>query len=133
MSEMPFRPTELSNPPVMPKNAYSFDELCEMASKDYEKRTGIKPDSVNARLSADGKVIIELTDEDYNPLDTYTVDPVSGKGSNSADEKIDLPQTGNNAPASAAMAAAAVMMMMTGAVLTGKSGIFRRKEETTEE
>lgn len=127
------RPVDLNNLPVMPKNAYSFDELCEMASKDYEKRTGIKPDSVNARLSADGKVIIELTDEDHNPLDTYTVDPVSGKGTNSADEKIDLPQTGNNAPASAAMAAAAVLLMMTGAVLTGKSGIFRRKEETTEE
>ena len=108
------------------ENTYSDEELCEMAVVDYQS----KNDSQDVAASAeeqDGKVVITLTDADNNVVDTYTVDPNTGKGTNADGAKVDLPQTGNNSVQTAAAAAAALLLTIGGAAFMTKA--VRRKEE----
>lgn len=117
--------------PELPKDAYDLEELCEMALTDYEKKNGVRPANATAVVHQDGTVSIQLTDtaEDGQMVlfDCYTVDPVTGEGTNSAGEAVDLPQTGNNAPQTAAVTGASVLMMVGGFFAMLRSGILRRK------
>ena len=72
----------------------------------------------------DDKYVIDIMDENDNVLDTYSVDPVSGTGTNSDNETVDLPQTGMSG-AHKLIAGVAALMSLTGAVLVKKS----RKED----
>ena len=51
---------------------------------------------VEVKPASDGMYEIILKDKDNKVLDTYTIDPKTGQGTNSANEEVDLPQTGNN-------------------------------------
>jgi LPXTG-motif cell wall-anchored protein len=55
---------------------------------------------------------ITLKDTSGKDLDTYVIDPKTGKGVNAANESVDLPKTGNNAPDS-------LLMMIAAMLLTG--------------
>ena len=68
-----------------------------------------------------------LTDEEGNELDTCTIDPTTGIGTDTEGEEVNLPQTGNNAPEAASTAAAAVMMVIAGAFAAVRSGFLRKK------
>ena len=98
-----------------------------MALKDYEVRTGVKPETAESTAAENGKVVITLKDKDGNVLDTYTVDEKTALGTCSSGE-VNLPQTGNHNPSTAAAAAGSVAAVMAGLFFAMKSGVFRRKD-----
>ena len=104
-------------------------ELGGMAVKDYESKNGVAPASSETKENADGTVTIVLSDADGKVLDTYTIDPVTGNGTDSKGGKVELPQTGNNSVKTVAAAASALGMMLLGTVMAAGSGIFRKKED----
>ncbi len=115
--------------PELPAGAFTRDELADMAVRDYAVRKDGKAASASAFVNRDGSVAITLYDEDDNILDTYTVDPMTGQGTDESGAAVDLPQTGNNVPTAAASAAGAVLLMLAGAFLMQRSGILRRKQD----
>lgn len=78
-----------------------------------------------ARNNAYDKYEIVLKDADGNILDTYTINPETGIGTNSSNDAVDLPQTGMSG-AHKAIAGLAALMTLTGVALIAKS---RRKDE----
>ncbi|MDE5769925.1 MAG: LPXTG cell wall anchor domain-containing protein, partial [Oscillospiraceae bacterium] len=78
-------------------NIVSDEELCNWAINDYKFKN--KPKGiVNAVINktATGQYEMTLTDDSENVLDIYVIDPVTGIGTDSNDEEVNLPQTGNN-------------------------------------
>ena len=69
-----------------------------MAVTDYMMTTGKSAKWSKAEVSMDGKTVtVTLTDDDYNPVETYTIDPYTGKGVTASGASVDLPQTCNAA------------------------------------
>jgi hypothetical protein len=91
-------------------------------------RTGNIPANAELTSNEDGSVLITLTNEDGDVLDTYVIDPITGKGTTVNGDAIDLPQTGNNAFGTAAGIAAAISMTIAGAFVMLKSGKLKKKE-----
>ena len=115
---------------IEPEHKYSTDELQEMAAKDYEERTGIKPVSTHSMTNAGGSVTVVFTDENGEDFDAYTLDPDTGVGEKFSDgSAVNLPQTGVNslALAGALAGASALTLLGVGAVIA--SGKLRKKEE----
>jgi hypothetical protein len=72
---------------------FSNDELCRFALDYYEMKTGYRPGCAAAASQPTGEVVIQLYDNmgDHNSTcDWYTVDRVTGKGTNLMGEEIDL-------------------------------------------
>ena len=107
-----------------PKHIASDETFIQWAVNDYHEKTGAKNVSARIVSADDEKYQINIMDENDNVLDTYTIDPVSGTGTNSADENVDLPQTGMSG-AHKMIAGMAALMTLTGAALIKKS----RKED----
>lgn len=120
---------DLKQIPELTNAAYTQAEITEMAQKDYEVKNGVAPASVESRVDNYGRVQVRMYDEEGNVLDTYTIHADTGAGYNSTDESINLPQTGNNAPAGAVAAAAALAMMTIGAGAAAGSGVLRKKKD----
>lgn len=74
--------------------------------------------------TADGKCEITLKDVSGNVLDVYTIDRQTGEGTNSANEPINLPQTGNYSLTNVFIALAAFMMIIFGAATAKSSRVF---------
>ena len=105
------------------------EKLGGMAVKDYEsKNSGAKVTSETIE-NEDGTVSVVLSDEKGNVVDTYTIDPVTGKGTDSKGGTVDLPQTGNNSVKTAAAAATALFLMLIGSAAVAGSGVLRKKDE----
>ncbi len=102
--------------PTKPQT-YNDESLCEMAVKDYEVRTGVKPANAEPNEAADGAVSITLKDSEGNVLDKYTINRDTAAGTDSAGNAVDLPQTGINDPFDAAAAAGAAGLTIIGAFL----------------
>ncbi len=96
---------------------YSNDELCQWASKYYQDKNGTVPKNVTASVNADGTVSIDL-----GGIDTYTVDPETGKGTDKKGNAVDLPATGMTSPLSAIVGTGAVLMTLLGGAILSKSG-----------
>lgn len=96
---------------------------------DYNDKTGIMPDAAEIAETADGKYQITLTDDSENVLDVYVIDPVTGIGTDSDGNEVDLPQTGNNSLKNVLIAVGAFMMIAFGFYAVGCSGMIRRKED----
>ena len=108
---------------------YSVEQLSDMAAKDYEERTGIKPANTQPMINADDSVTVAVYDENDVPFDAYTLDPNTGVGELFSDKsEVSLPQTGNNSLGTAGMVSAAMMAIIAGAFAVLKSGILRKKE-----
>ena len=91
--------TELSETTTTTKilnNIVSDEELCEWAVNDYQEKNGITAENTKLTVNSDGMYEIELSDESGNALDTYIIDPITGIGTDSSNEEVNLPQTGNN-------------------------------------
>jgi LPXTG-motif cell wall-anchored protein len=116
----------------IPDNAYSLEELKEMAMKDYEAKTGVKPDSAEAVYNSDGSATISIFDAENESLNEYTVDSVTGKGVNKDGEIVNLPQTGTNTASYILIVIAAALMVVLGIVIIRFSGIGRHKKEDKE-
>ncbi len=107
----------------------SIEGICEMAINDYESRTGITPVESEYVENKDGTITVYLKDADNEILDTYVIDPISGTGTNSNNEEVNLPQTGRNSLANLIMWIAAVMMIFAGGLMVFKSSRIHKKDE----
>lgn len=85
--------------------------------------------SASIKRTADGDSEITITDSKGNVLDKYTVDPQTGKGVNSANEAVDLPQTGINSMYKLFIIFGAFMMIGLGILCIKGSMTARRREE----
>ena len=99
------------------------EELEKWAAKDYQDKTGT---SANAKITAKGddQYEITLTDDSGKVLDTYTINPDTGVGTDTAGNEVNLPQTGISDNRWVWIPLAALMCMM-GIYLVRKS----RKED----
>ncbi|WP_028521249.1 FMN-binding protein [Ruminococcus flavefaciens] len=107
----------------------SDEELCEWAEKDYQKKNGVKDTKAAITGNDKGEREITITDKTGKVLDKYTVDPKTGKGTDSEGKAVDLPQTGNNSVTNLLILLGAVMFMVTGAFAVRASERFRRRED----
>lgn len=107
----------------------SVEDMCKMAVKDYEKKTGVKPAVTESVENKNGTLTVYLKDANGEVLDTYVIDSKTGKGTNSNDENVNLPQTGNNSPVNLLAFLSSVAMVLSGLFITFKSGKIRKKEE----
>ena len=107
----------------------SLEEMCEMAINDYEQKYGVLPENAQAIINDDGTVSIEMTDESGNVLDTYTIDPATGIGTEENGEEVNLPQTGNNSMGSLMMVTGAALLACAGFFAIVKSGVIGRKKK----
>ena len=78
----------------------------------------------------DGTVSVVLYDAAGNVLDTYKLDPLTGKETNTNGEVVDLPQTGNQDCGTAVAAAGAGMLTMTGLFMLLRSFGHRKRKHT---
>ena len=108
-------------------NIASDEELRNWAINDYKFKN--KPKGiVNAVINktATGQYELTLTDDSENVLDVYVIDPVTGIGTDSNNEEVNLPQTGNNSLKDLLIAFGGFMATGFGLLALKKS---RRKEE----
>ena len=106
----------------------SDDELAQWAIKDYQDKTGVTAASAEVKPISDDKYEIVLKDADGNILDTYTINPETGIGTNSSNDAVDLPQTGNNSTRNLLTAIGAVLMIVFGAASVKFSGVLNRRK-----
>ena len=107
--------------------AYSNDDLCAMAVKDYVGKNEGAEVLASAAENNDGTVSITLTDKDGKKVSVYTVDPATGKGVDATGAAIDLPQTGITGFGTYAAVGGAFAMLAAGAWLT--AAVARKKDE----
>lgn len=67
---------------------------------------------------------------DCNVRDTYTIDPMTGKGVSADGSAVDLPQTGITSAGSLLTVFAAFLMIAFGALAVCGSGILRRRKDS---
>ena len=108
--------------------AATEDTLCNWAKIDYEKKTGTAVAKTSLTKNDSGNAVIALFDQNGKLLDTYVIDPQTGKGVNAANAAVDLPQTGNNAPNNLLLMLLALVMSGLGAIGIKRSGIITRKD-----
>ncbi|MBQ4464956.1 MAG: hypothetical protein II916_03220, partial [Oscillospiraceae bacterium] len=112
-----------------PENAaYDRETLEEWAKEDLLQKTGRRAAAVESFVNRDGSLYITMTDENGDVIDFYTIDPATGEGTNQNGDAVNLPQTGNNAPQTAAVASGSVMLTLAGLFTAWRSGILRRKK-----
>lgn len=106
----------------------SDEEFCDWAINDYQDKTGVTPANAELTEIETGQYEITLTDDAGAVLDTYVIDPVTGVGTNSNNEEINLPQTGNNSIKNLQIAIGAFVFAGIGFCLIETSGVIRRKK-----
>ena len=94
--------------------------LIQWSKNDYKEKTGV---DANAAITgwSDEEYDVTLTDDDDNVLDTYTVNPDTGIGTNEAGDVVNLPQTGTSG-VHKAIAGLAALLTLTGVALVKMSG-----------
>ena len=118
-------------PPVIDTSEYfaTVEEMEEMTIKDFKKKTRNTAANAETKVTDDGSVSITLTNYKGDVLDTYTIDPKTGKGTQSNGDEVNLPQTGNNSMTDGLIGFGAFMMTVFGAVFLKMSGVFRRRKD----
>ena len=106
-------------------------QMGDYAKADYKSKTGKDATETVLKDNCDGTFSIILSDDKGNVLDTYTIDPATGKGKDSKGNNVDLPQTGINSMKKVAAAAVAVSFMTIGAGLVYVSGVGRKKKDNS--
>jgi hypothetical protein len=101
----------------------------DWAKKDYESKTGVSPANATLSENADGDYKITLTDENGDVLDVYTVNPATAIGANSADEEVNLPQTGITSKKNLIIFFGGIALTVFGALLLSYSYILKRREK----
>ena len=114
--------------PTEPSHVASDEEFCDWAINDYQDKTGVTPANAELTETEDGQYEIILTDDSGDTLDTYVINPVTGVGTNSNNEEINLPQTGNNSMQNLLIAIGAFVFAGVGFYAVKSSGVIRRKE-----
>ena len=96
------------------------ETFLQWVKADYEKKTGVAVYPEYTSIS-DETYEIAVKDKDGKLLDTYTIDPKTGIGTNAASAEVNLPQTGTNGVSHKALAGLAALMGITGFALVKKS------------
>ncbi len=104
------------------------EKLEKQSLKDYKNKTGVTAAEAECKIS-DNKCVVEIKDKDGNILDEYTLDPETGKGTDSNGKAVDLPQTGNNSANAILCVLAAISMICSGWVIMRKSRVDSRKRD----
>ena len=120
--------TETETETAAETKPYTLDRLCEMAVRDYLDKTGITVTAA-PETNPDGTVTIRLSDTQGQTVDTYRIDPESGKGTDQAGTAVDLPQTGQASAVPALTALTGLILAAVGAWLMRCSGILRNKRD----
>lgn len=122
--------TEPTTATIEPTNNHiaSDEEFCDWAISDYQSKTGITAVKAEINENTEGLYEITLFDASENVLDTYVIDPDTGIGTNSANEEVNLPQTGNNLLTNLLITLGALMLMGLGFYTVKLSGVIHRKE-----
>ncbi|MCM1227856.1 MAG: hypothetical protein NC320_10635 [Clostridium sp.] len=111
------------------KHIASDKELCDWAIKDLRSKTGITADNAEIKVISDDEYEITLLDDSGNVLDTYTIDPNTGIGTNSNNEAVNLPQTGNNSKTKILVITVALILIAAGVCIIKISGIIPHKKD----
>lgn len=106
----------------------SNDEFCQWAINDYKNTTDVTAANAELVENVDGMYEITLSDEEGKVLDTYTINPDTGVGTNSANEEVNLPQTGNNSMKNILLAVFSLILIGFGFCVVKISGVIRRDE-----
>ena len=111
-------------------NIASDEELAMWAVNDYMDKNDTEVGDVDVKPASDGMYEITLKDKDNNVLETYIIDPKTGQGTNSANEPVDLPQTGNNSMTDLWLVFGALFMIGLGlAALKLSRRVYRKKDD----
>ena len=89
----------------------SDEKLCTMAVNDYQLKNNTENLKAVSEKDANENLVITILDDEENVVDTYTIDPATGKGTSASGDAVDLPQTGNNSLTDFLIAAAAFLML----------------------
>lgn len=120
--------TVTPDPTTTDTHIASDEELCEWAENDYQNKNGLTFTNSFVKEAENGDYQIMITDKSGKVLDTYTIDPETGKGFNSEGEEVDLPQTGNNSLRKLLIIISSLMLIGIGMVAIYASSIIRRKK-----
>ena len=109
-----FKPVDVS------EHKISENALVKWSVNYYQDKNSV---SANGKITgwSDEQYDITLSDENGNTVDTYSVDPDTGIGTDSTGEKVDLPQTGMS-DINKAVAGLAALMTLGGLALVRRSG-----------
>ena len=109
---------------------YLVSELEAMAKIDYEMRTKKENICASGYIGTDGLAEIYLFDQETRETyDIYSIDPLSGLGTDQESNAVNLPQTGNNDLLYLLLICSAVGLTGAGLFTVSRSGVMRRKEE----
>ncbi|MDE5738143.1 MAG: LPXTG cell wall anchor domain-containing protein, partial [Oscillospiraceae bacterium] len=106
----------------------SDEDLCKWAIVDYESKTGVTPANAEITAKTEGQYEITLTNDTGSVLTVYVIDPRTGTGTNSNNEEVNLPQTGNNSLTNMLIAIGAMMTTAFGFLAVKSSNVIRRKK-----
>ena len=106
----------------------SDEELGDWSVNDYNSKHDIPAVSAEITETPDGQYQITLTDDSENVLDVYEINPENGIGTDSKNNEVNLPQTGNNSLTNMIIALGSLIMTASGFVAVKSSGIIRRKK-----
>ncbi|MDE6425268.1 MAG: LPXTG cell wall anchor domain-containing protein, partial [Ruminococcus sp.] len=106
----------------------SDEELGNWSVNDYNSKHDIPANSAEITETPDGQYQITLTDDSENVLDVYEINPENGIGTDSENNEVNLPQTGNNSLTNMIIALGSLIMTASGFVAVKSSGIIRRKK-----
>ena len=111
------------------KHIATDKEFCDWSIKDYFDKTGIQAANAKIRVNEENQYEITMLDDAGNVLDTYVIDPTTGAGTNSANEEVNLPQTGNNSMTKIWIAFAAISLLGVGIFTIKASGTVAHKKD----
>ena len=108
----------------------SNEDLCDWVIVDYEDKTGITADNAEITDEENGNYEITLKDKDEEILDIYIIDPNTGTGTETNNNKeVNLPQTGNYSLTNLMIAVGAFLMTGIGFYTIKISDVIRCKEK----
>lgn len=103
-------------------------EILSMAAKDYMSKNDKVVSTKSLKVNDDGKYEISLFDVNNELADKYVIDPKTGIGVNSANEAVNLPQTGMNSIVEMLIIITSVLMVGIGLIVVMYSRKKREEE-----
>ncbi len=109
-------------------NIATDEEILSWAASDYMTKNKKTVSVKTLNVSDEGKYEITLFDENDEVLDKYVIDPKTGTGVNSANEEVNLPQTGMNSIVEMLIVITSMLMIGIGLIAVMYSRKKREEE-----